>query len=196
MADSAPHFRRAIPVGDTLERDVCASCGYVAYDNPKVVVGSVVADGGRVLLCRRAIQPRQGYWTLPAGYLEHGETLEEGARREAEEEAGAVIAHDGVLALFSIARIGQVQVFFRARFAGPPRFAAGAESLDVRLFAWEEIPWDELAFPSVRWALEAWRTAGDGVLGPPATNPAADPRGANPLPVSVRPGPMATEAAL
>lgn len=196
MADSTPHFRRAVPDGDTLERDVCEACGFVAYDNPKVVVGCVVAEGGRVLLCRRAIQPRRGYWTLPAGYLEHGETLEEGARREATEEAGTATIADGVLALFSIARIGQVQVFYRARFDGPPRFLAGVESLDVRLFAWDEIPWDELAFPSVRWSLDAWRAAGNGPLGPPATNPAADPRGTKPLPVSVRSGPTATEAAL
>jgi ADP-ribose pyrophosphatase YjhB (NUDIX family) len=176
-----PSFTKLVPEGDNRPREICDSCGYVAYDNPKIVVGSVVATDGRVLLCRRAIEPRRGYWTLPAGYLEHGETLAEGAAREAHEEAGAEITLDGVLALYNISRIGQVQVMFRAQFAGAVQFAAGIESLDVRLFAWDEIPWDELAFPSVRWALDAWREAGDAPLGAPAHNPASDERGTNRL---------------
>ena len=176
MAD----FIRVVPSGDTHERATCAQCGYVAYENPKVVVGSVVAAAGRVLLCRRAIEPRRGAWTLPAGYLELGETLEEGAAREAEEEAGARILIDGVLAFYSISRINQVQVIFRARFDGPERWQAGVESLEVGLFAWDDIPWGELAFPSVHWSLHAWRAAGDGPLGAPAGNPAADPRGVHP----------------
>ena len=163
-----PAFTRTTPDGDTRERAVCDTCGYVAYENPKVVVGSVVAEDGRVLLCRRAIEPRR-------------ETLEEGARREAMEEANAAIELDGVLALYSIARIGQVQTIFRGRFAGAPHFAPGEESLDVRLFSWDEIPWDDLAFPSVHWSLDAWRRAGNGPLGHPAGNPAADPRGTNPI---------------
>ncbi len=172
-----PSFSQLVPEGDNRPREVCNSCGYIAYSNPKVVVGSVVVHEGRVLLCRRAIEPRSGFWTLPAGYLEHGETLEEGALREAREEAEAEIVPDGVLALYSISRIGQVQVIFRARFAGPAQFAPGPESLDVRLFGRAEIPWDELAFPSVRWALDAWLEAGDGPLGPPAENPVSDRRG-------------------
>jgi len=170
-----------VPEDDNRPREVCDSCGYVAYDNPKIVVGSVVAESGRVLLCRRAIEPRRGFWTLPAGYLEHGETLVEGAAREALEEAGATIRADGVLALYSISRIGQVQIMFRARFDGAAAFAPGVESLDVRLFAWDEIPWDELAFPTVRWALQAWRDAGDAPLGAPAQNPSSDERGTNRL---------------
>lgn len=178
-----PRFeRRAVP-GDTHERAVCTQCGYIAYENPKVVVGSVVAHAGEVLLCRRAIEPRRGFWTLPAGYLELGETCEEGAMREAAEEAGARIALDGVLAVFSISRIAQVQVIYRARFAsGLAEFAAGIESLDVSLFGWDTIPWDEIAFPSARWALDAWRRVGDGPLGAPVSNPAADLRGTRPLP--------------
>jgi ADP-ribose pyrophosphatase YjhB (NUDIX family) len=174
-----PEFVRRIPEGDNRERLVCAPCGYVVYDNPKVVIGSVVVAGGEVLLCRRAIEPRRGFWTLPAGYLELDETLEEGAAREAMEEAQAAIAIDGILAVFSIARIGQVQVIFRARFAGQglPRFAAGPESLEVALYAWDAIPWDEIAFPSVRWALNAWRQSGAGALGAPAGNPPDDRRG-------------------
>jgi len=174
-----PEFVRRIPEGDNRERLVCARCSFVAYDNPKVVVGSVVVAEGSVLLCRRAIEPRRGYWTLPAGYLELDETLEEGAAREALEEAQAAIAIDGILAVFSIARIGQVQVIFRARFADPglTRFAAGPESLEVGLYPWDAIPWDEIAFPSVRWALNAWRQSGTGALGAPLGNPPEDRRG-------------------
>ena len=177
-----PSFTRSIPDGDTLERAVCTRCGFVDYQNPKIVAGSVVVHDGRVLLCRRAIDPRRGFWTLPAGYLELMETVEEGAAREAWEEAEARILLDGVLAIYSISRIGQVQVLFRARFDGPPAFAPGPESLDVRLFAWDEIPWDEIAFPSVHWALHAWRAGAGQPLGIPATNPASDPRGVNRLP--------------
>ena len=176
-----PSFTELVPEGDNRPRKSCDICGYVAYDNPKVVVGAVIGVDGKVLLCRRAIEPRRDFWTLPAGYLEHGETLEEGARREAHEEAGATIRIDGVLALYNISRIGQVQIIFRAQFEGPVEFAPGIESLDVRLFAWDEISWDELAFPSVHWALDAWRKAGDAPLGVPAQNPANDVRGTNRL---------------
>jgi ADP-ribose pyrophosphatase YjhB (NUDIX family) len=170
-------FVRRIPEGDHRERMVCADCGHIAYENPKVVVGSVVVADGTVLMCRRAIEPRLGYWTLPAGYLELGETVEEGAMREALEEAQAEIALEGILAVFSIARIGQVQVIFRARFADAPHFAPGPESLEVGLFAWDSIPWDNIAFPSVRWALDAWRQAGASPLGAPIGNPPDDRRG-------------------
>jgi ADP-ribose pyrophosphatase YjhB (NUDIX family) len=187
-------FVREIPEGDNRERMVCADCGHVAYENPKVVVGAVVvADDNRILMCRRAIEPRKGFWTLPAGYMELGETLEEGAAREALEEANAVIAIEGILAIFSIARIGQVQVIFRARFAdsGAPVFGVGAESLEVRLFRSDEIPWHEIAFPSVNWALNAWRDSPAGSLGKPAGNPADDRRGVHRMPLS--PAPCPTE---
>ncbi len=173
-----PAFVRAIPAGDNRERQVCSTCSFVAYENPKVIVGSVVTDGDQVLLCRRAIEPRYGFWTLPAGYLELGETAAEGARREAMEEAGADIALDGVLAVYDVSRIGQVQLLYRARFARPG-IAAGEESLEARMFAWDEIPWDQLAFPTVRWALHAWHDAGPGPIGAPAGNPAEDRRGVN-----------------
>jgi ADP-ribose pyrophosphatase YjhB (NUDIX family) len=174
-----PEFVRRVPDGDNRERLICADCGHIAYENPKVVVGSVVVADGAVLMCRRAIEPRRGFWTLPAGYLEHGETLEEGAAREAWEEAQAEITLDGILGVFTISRLGQVQVIFRARFAkdGAPRFAAGTESLEVALFPWSRIPRAEIAFPSVVWALEAWQQAGTGPLGAPAGNPVGDPRG-------------------
>jgi ADP-ribose pyrophosphatase YjhB (NUDIX family) len=166
------NFVRRTPEGEDRERLICGDCGYIAYENPKIVVGSVVAEAGRILLCRRAIEPRRGYWTLPAGYMELGETTEEGARREAWEEARARLELDGVLAIYSIARIGQVQIIYKAHLA-EPGIAAGPESLDVRFFAWEEIPWDDIAFPSVRWALAAWKAGGPGIAG----NPPEDARG-------------------
>jgi len=181
-------FVRRIPEGEDRERSVCADCGHIDYQNPKVVVGSVVVSDGRVLMCRRAIEPRKGFWTLPAGYMELGETLQEGAAREAREEAEADISIEGILGVFSIARIGQVQVIFRAHFTGdgPPAFAPGAESLDVRLFAPDEIPWQDIAFPSVHWALNAWLASDSGSPGQPAGNPPDDPRGTNRMPLAVR----------
>ena len=149
-------FIRTVPEGDDRERLVCADCGHIAYENPKVVVGSVATLGDRLLICRRAIEPRKGYWTLPAGYLELHETPEDGAVREAVEEACAAIEIDRLLAVFSIPRLSQVQLIFRARLASP-EVAPGPESTDVRLARWDEIPWDEIAFPSVRWSLDAWR---------------------------------------
>lgn len=182
-----PDFVLRVPDGDDRERKVCADCGHIAYENPKIVVGSVVVADGGILMCRRAIEPRRGFWTLPAGYMEMHETLEEGAAREAWEEAGARIVIDGVLGMFSISRIGQVHIMYRARFAdaGSPRFAPGPESLDVRLMPPDDIPWDEVAFPTVRWAVDAWRTHRDSVgdnavavpLGAPVGNPVHDPRG-------------------
>jgi ADP-ribose pyrophosphatase YjhB (NUDIX family) len=151
-------FVRKVPEGDDRLRLVCGDCGYVAYENPKVVVGSVCIWDDRILLCRRAINPRRGFWTLPAGYLELNETTDEGARREAREEALAEIELEGVLAVYSIPRLSQVQVMYRARLVSPT-VAAGPESEAVGLFAWHEIPWDDLAFPSVRWALDDYRAA-------------------------------------
>jgi ADP-ribose pyrophosphatase YjhB (NUDIX family) len=185
-------FVRQIPEGDNRERMVCVDCGHVVYENPKIVVGAVVVAGDRILMCRRAIEPRKGFWTLPAGYMELGETLEEGAAREAMEEAEADIAIDGILGVFSLARIGQVQVIFRARFADPgsPVFGPGEESLEVRLFRSDEIPWDDIAFPSVHWALNAWLASGTAPLGKPADNPPNDRRGVHRMPPSASSLPM------
>jgi ADP-ribose pyrophosphatase YjhB (NUDIX family) len=178
-----PDFVRRIPLGDDRERLICAECGHIAYDNPKIIVGSVIVNGDAVLMCRRAIEPRRGFWTLPAGYLEHGETLEEGAAREAWEEAEAEITLDGILGVFSLSRIGQVQVIFLARFASSetPRFAPGAESLEVALFPTPRIPREQVAFPSVIWALDAWQRLGSAPLGMPAGNPVSDSRGTKTL---------------
>ncbi len=188
-------FVRIRPEGDERERLSCLDCGHVEYENPKVVVGSVVASEGRVLLCRRAIEPRRGYWTLPAGYLELGETTAEGAVRECFEEATARIVLDGILAIYNVSRIGQVHIMYRARFAEPgsPGIAAGLESEAVGLFGWDEIPWSDIAFPTVGWALAAWREHGDAPLTAPYGNPEQDPRGERglsddvPRPTSWRP---------
>jgi ADP-ribose pyrophosphatase YjhB (NUDIX family) len=149
---------RGIPEGDNRERMICADCGYILYDNPKIVVGSVPRWGEQVLLCRRAINPRRGFWTLPAGYLELNEATTAGAEREAWEEAQAKIEIEGLLAIYDIPRISQVQLIYRARLVDAA-VAAGPESLEVGLFGWDEIPWDEIAFPSVRWALHHEREA-------------------------------------
>jgi len=176
-----PSFVRRVPQGDDRERLICSDCSFVAYENPKIVVGSVVAVGDGVLLCRRAIDPRAGFWTLPAGYMEMGETVTEGAQREAWEEARARIAIEGVLAVYSFARLSQVQIFFRASLA-EPGFAAGPESREVKEFGWDEIPWDEIAFPSVRWALRTWHDSRGVSLTAAALNPSEDVRGTLPLP--------------
>jgi ADP-ribose pyrophosphatase YjhB (NUDIX family) len=160
-----------IPAGDDRERLACPDCGFIHYENPKVVVGSVVhAEDGRILLCRRAIQPRKGFWTLPAGYLELNETVEAGVHREAWEEARARLALDGVLAIFNIPRLSQVQIIYRARLLSG-EISAGPESQEVRLFAWDDLPWSDLAFPSVRWALHHDRDVGDATVFAARTNP-------------------------
>jgi ADP-ribose pyrophosphatase YjhB (NUDIX family) len=161
---------RSVPEGDNRERLVCGDCGYIVYDNPKIVVGSVVRLGDRYLLCRRAIEPRLGFWTLPAGYLELNETTEAGARREAWEEACAKIEIDGLLAIFNIPRLSQVQLIYRARLVDAA-IAPGPESQAVGLFTWDEIPWQEIAFPSVHWSLDADRRVGDAACFAPTGNP-------------------------
>lgn len=163
-------FSSRVPHGDSLPRDICDRCGFIDYVNPKVVVGSVVMHDGRIMLCRRAIEPRMGYWTLPAGFLELGESVEDGARREAREEANADIELTDLLAVYSIPRIAQVQIMYRARLARA-EFSAGEESLEVGLFEWDDIPWDELAFPSVHWALNQYRRVMDQTVFAPFSNP-------------------------
>lgn len=149
-------FEKKVPDGDSLERHVCSDCGWIHYVNPKIVVGSVVTYEDKFLLCKRAIDPRKGYWTLPAGYMEEKETTEQGAKREALEEANAAITLTGMLALYNIPHISQVQIMYRAHLE-KPEFSAGPESEEVRLFTWDDIPWSELAFPTVYWALHQFR---------------------------------------
>jgi ADP-ribose pyrophosphatase YjhB (NUDIX family) len=165
-----PHFVRRVPEGDTSERYVCGQCGHIAYSNPKIVVGSVVAYEDRILLCRRAIEPRKNYWTLPAGFLEEHETPQDGAKREAREEACADIEIDALLAVYAVPHISQVQLMYRASLP-TPSFSPGEESLDVQLFAWNDIPWAELAFPSVKWALDQYLETKNRTVFAPFTNP-------------------------
>jgi ADP-ribose pyrophosphatase YjhB (NUDIX family) len=174
MSEARGPSVRGIPEGDNRERMICADCGFILYDNPKIVVGAVVRWGERVLLCRRAINPRHGYWTLPAGYLELNEATTAGAEREAWEEARARIRIDGLLAIYDIPRISQVQLIYRARLI-EEAVAAGPESLEVGLFGWDEIPWGELAFPSVGWALNHEREARASGDFTPRTAPPTDP---------------------
>ncbi|MFP6731120.1 MAG: NUDIX hydrolase [Alphaproteobacteria bacterium] len=145
-----------VPEGDTHERLVCETCGFIHYKNPVVVVGSVCVWQDKFLLCRRAIEPRRGYWTIPAGYLELEESTAEGAAREALEEACARIEIDALLAVYDIPRISQVQIFYAAHLASPD-VAPGVESLETKLLDWADIPWDDLAFPSVHWALNDYQ---------------------------------------
>ena len=153
-----------VPADDNRERAVCPACGHVQYQNPLNVVGTLpLADDGRVLLCRRAIEPRRGLWTLPAGFMELGETVEAGALRETSEEAGARVELLGLMAMIDVLHVGQVHFFYRARLLDLD-FAPGEESLEVRLFHWDELPWDELAFRTVRLTLEHQRAGTPGVL--------------------------------
>jgi ADP-ribose pyrophosphatase YjhB (NUDIX family) len=140
------------PQGDTFFRHVCTACQSVHYSNPKLVVGALACWEDHVLLCKRAIEPRAGFWTLPAGFMENGETTAQGAMRETAEEACAGIALEGLFTLINIPRISQVHLIYRARLI-KPAFAAGDESLEVRLFHENEIPWDTLAFQTTALAL-------------------------------------------
>lgn len=142
-----------IPDGEDRERHVCTACGSVHYVNPKMVVGCIVEHGGRILLCKRAIQPRYGYWTIPAGFMELGESAPRGAARETYEEARARVEIVAPYAHFDVPHIGQAYLIYRARMLDDA-FAPGPESLEVELVEPREIPWDELAFKAVRFALE------------------------------------------
>jgi ADP-ribose pyrophosphatase YjhB (NUDIX family) len=142
-----------IPEGDNRDRHVCRACGHVHYVNPKLVVGCVPVWEDSVLLCKRAIEPRLGYWTVPAGFMELGETLEQAAARETLEEACAEVEIEDLFAVVDVTHAHQVHVMFRARLTAP-RYAAGDESLEACLFEEGDIPWEDLAFPSVRFSLE------------------------------------------
>lgn len=147
----SPSFSDRIPAGDDRTRRVCDDCGFVDYVNPKIIAGAVVTAADKILLCRRAIEPRRTFWTLPAGFMEERESVEEAARRETREEANASIEIDRVLSIYSVPRISQVHIMFRATLHSD--ISAGPESMDVQLFDWKDIPWSELAFPTVVWAL-------------------------------------------
>jgi len=155
-----------IPADDNRERAVCPGCNAIHYQNPLNVVGTlpVWEADGRVLLCRRAIEPRHGLWTLPAGFMELNETLAEGALRETQEEAGADVEMGPLYTVLNVVRVGQIHLFYRARLRSP-EFNPGPESLEARLFAEDEIPWDEIAFKTTRETLRCFfedRRAGRG----------------------------------
>lgn len=147
------NFTKKIPAGDDRQRLVCNSCNFIHYDNPKVITGAVVTYKDHFLLCKRAIQPQKGLWTVPAGFMEMGETPSEGAQRETFEEAKATITPGPLIGIYTIKHISQVQMFYHAVMETPD-FAPGIESQDVQLFKWSEIPWKFIAFPSIKWALE------------------------------------------
>lgn len=158
--DAVAHI---IPEGDNRHRYVCISCEHIHYQNPRVIAGSLPIFDDKVLLCKRAIEPRSGYWTLPAGFLENGESTAQGAARETIEEANAVVTIENLYTVFSLPHISQVYMFFKATLP-KPEFSAGEESLDVRLFSEDEIPWDELSFPVINETLKHYfadRKGGD-----------------------------------
>ncbi len=146
-----------VPEGDNRERFVCTRCQLVHYQNPKIVAGCIPEWGDRILLCKRAIEPRYGLWTLPAGFMENGESIEQAAMRETWEEARARVSITGLYSLFSIPHISQVYLLFRGDLEDG-RFAPGPESLECRLFSVDEIPWASLAFPVVRETLARYRS--------------------------------------
>lgn len=147
-------FELRTPTDDNRERLTCTDCGWIHYENPRIIVTAVVRYQAQILLCRRAIRPRYGFWTLPGGFMENGETPEEGARREVQEEAGADVTIQHLLGIYAAPRIGQVHLVYLADMM-TPKFASGTESLDVQLFDAREhaLPWNELAFPVNHWAL-------------------------------------------
>ena len=144
-----------IPDGDNLPRHICISCEYIHYSNPKIVAGCIIEWENKILLCKRAIEPRYGLWTLPAGFMENNETVEQAALRESLEEANANIETIGLYCLFNIPYISQVYIMYRAKLLDM-NFHPGAESLEVELFEESQIPWDEIAFPVITETLKRY----------------------------------------
>ena len=144
-----------MPPGDSLQRWVCDQCGEIHYQNPKLVVGTLPEFEGRILLCRRAIEPRYGYWTLPAGFLENDETAAQGAARETLEEAGARVELGEPFTLISVPHVNQVHLFYRARLLDL-RFQPGEETLEAQMFEEDAVPWQDVAFRTVANTLRHW----------------------------------------
>ena len=154
-SNCAQKIIKKIPDGDNRQRFVCESCDQIYYQNPKIIAGCLPLYKNRVLLCRRAIAPRKGYWTLPAGFLENGEAASEGARRETFEEANAKVKLSHLYTLFNLPHISQIYMFYIGELVDPD-FSPGEESLETKLFLEPEIPWKELAFPVVTLTLEKY----------------------------------------
>ena len=144
-----------IPPGDLIARHVCDACGTIHYQNPRLVVGCVPEHEGRILLCRRAIEPRRGFWNFQAGFMENGETLQQAAARESKEEALADVEIGSLHTVVHVLHAQQVHVFFRARLP-MPEYGVGTESLEVDLFRAEDIPWRDIAFPSTEYTLRRY----------------------------------------
>lgn len=144
-----------VPDNDNRHRWVCANCDRIFYDNPNVIVGTLPVWEGQVLLCRRAIEPRLGFWTLPAGFLEHGETVADGAVRETVEESGAEVVIRCLHTIYNVSQMGQIYMIYLADIERP-EFPFGPETSEIMLAAPNAIPWDDLAFSSVRYTLEKW----------------------------------------
>ncbi len=154
-SDCGQPLERRIPPGDNLPRAVCTACGAIHYENPRIVVGCVPEWQGRILLCRRAIMPRRGYWTVPAGFMENGESLQTAAARETLEEAEARVEVGSLLSITHVLHAAQVHVSFRGRLLDG-RYGVGAESLECFLCDEADIPWTEIAFPSIEFALRCY----------------------------------------
>ena len=144
-----------IPAGDSRERHVCDQCGTIHYINPRIIAGTLPVYDNKVLLCRRAIEPRKGFWTLPAGFMENGETTEQAAARETVEEAEANVTIHGLYTVFNLPHISQVYMFFLADLVDG-KYGVGEESLETQLFDESEIPWKELAFPTIYRSLKLY----------------------------------------
>jgi ADP-ribose pyrophosphatase YjhB (NUDIX family) len=156
-SECAQPISQLVPEGDNRQRYVCISCDTIHYQNPRIVAGTLPTYQGKVLLCKRAIEPRKGYWTLPAGFMENGETTEEGALRETLEEANARIQNPQLYTMIAVPHISQVHIFFHGELADLD-FSCGPESLEVQLFDEADIPWQALAFPTTSTTLKRFFT--------------------------------------
>lgn len=152
-SDCGSPVSQRIPEGDNRLRFVCNDCNVIHYQNPRIIAGCIVEHNHHVLLCKRAIAPRMGYWTLPAGFMENGETVEESAIRETWEEAEAEVENPELYTLFNLPHINQVYVFYRGSLVNGI-YGSGEETVEARLFKENEIPWDELAFPTIHKTLK------------------------------------------
>jgi ADP-ribose pyrophosphatase YjhB (NUDIX family) len=154
-SDCGARVTLRVPEGDNLPRHVCTACGTIHYQNPKIVVGCVPEYDGKIIICKRAIQPRHGFWTLPAGFMENGETLHQAAAREAREEALIDVEIGSLLSVVDVLYARQVHIFFRARMR-TASYGAGIESLEVELVRAEDIPWPAIAFPTTEYSLRRY----------------------------------------
>jgi len=152
-SDCGSSVSQQIPEGDNRLRFVCNDCETIHYQNPRIIAGCVVEYDNKVLLCKRAIEPRKGYWTLPAGFMENGETVEESAVRETWEEALAKVSNPELYTMFNLPHISQVYIFYRGSLLAG-EYGAGEETLESRLFSESDIPWNDLAFPTIHKALK------------------------------------------